>query len=284
MGPGLLGKVAEQLSREDREERAQARAAEDEAIAKAMEAGRQSVSAFRDTELLASAAMLAAGFRQHKRQWRRRRAMKKNELAKASPKAPEPVPVPATWAEFKAMVQRLKEGDDTPIYAVRDAMGSGPDAAAKKDWFVYRFGMIYDQMEAAALKQFFNQNIAAREAMRLEMEGLRRELEGPHPSPLERLLVQSVVFSNWETWTWRTLMAQRSDVSDRTYLHWSKLLNAAHKRLLDATITLARVRRMALPELRLTVNQQNVGGQIAAPIVPQLTPGVPAADVDPSGP
>ena len=112
-----------------------------------------------------------------------------------------------------------------------------------------------DIIEKAAGK-----NVLGQEAIEQELDQVRAELEGPNPTPIERLLAERAslcwfivnryenAYANAKGWT----IAQ-ADLQHRK-------IDKAHARFLSAVRTLAQVRKLALPTLQVNIgkNQVNV--------------------------
>jgi hypothetical protein len=275
MGGHPFGKLADLLDREAREERAEAKVAELAAFkameAEALEGQRKALEMFRDVEALADAVMVMSGHHKHRRQWRKRRRKAVNGLLTTT-QATAPAPAPGSLDELKALAERAIAGDTSALPVLRKALASGPEIIRKRGWFMHRYGDPYDLLEFYALERTYGEGAEVKkEAIRMEMAEKRKELEGDSPTLIEKLLVERVVFSWWEVTIWQTVQAINPKAPYKDQVFFLKLIDAAHGRLMKATTTLARVRRMAVPALKVTVNQQNVGGHIAAPIVPRLT-------------
>ena len=105
-------------------------------------------------------------------------------------------------------------------------------------------------------------NILIQEAIVQKLDNLKAELEGPNPTPIERLLAERAslcwfivnryenAYVNAEGWS----IAQ-ADLQQRK-------IDKAHARFLSALRTLAQVRKLALPTLQVNIakNQVNVAG------------------------
>ena len=95
------------------------------------------------------------------------------------------------------------------------------------------------------------------------VEGMRTDLDGPAPSPIERLLIDDIV----TCWLHLHYVRQRwthalKDGSVTTLNVMEHLLNGAQRRYDDAHKTLAQVRRLIIPVVQLNVakHQVNVVG------------------------
>lgn len=92
----------------------------------------------------------------------------------------------------------------------------------------------------------------------LYLKQMRTELDGPTPSPIERLLVDRVVtcwlhVSYLET---RWVQSWRGDAKARE--HVDRLLGQANRRYVAAIKTLAVVRRLAIPVVQMNLASQQV--------------------------
>jgi hypothetical protein len=99
-----------------------------------------------------------------------------------------------------------------------------------------------------------------REAMRRDLDRLRRELAGPEPTPLERLLVDRIVVC-WLNATYaEAAHAQRlrGGVSFKEAEFHQRRSERAQRQLLRAVTTLATVRRLTRPVVQVNVAEQQV--------------------------
>jgi hypothetical protein len=108
---------------------------------------------------------------------------------------------------------------------------------------------------------------AAMEKMLLELgaEDLRRDLGWQGASGLERMLIQAVVnaylVSNVAQLQYQARLSEPMALQIASY--WDKRLSAANKRFLAAANTLAKVRRLELPGLRINATVTLAPGQSA---------------------
>jgi hypothetical protein len=111
-----------------------------------------------------------------------------------------------------------------------------------------------------------------REALRREAEILRRDLEGPNPTVIERLVVERVMVG-WLAAAWCDLLFDTFavDLVDREVAaHVARLRNAADRNYLASLKCLALVRRAApavTVHVHKTVNVKKKGAGRAAPRV-----------------
>ena len=105
-------------------------------------------------------------------------------------------------------------------------------------------------------------NLLVREAIEKKLDMVRAELEGPNPTPIERLLAERASIC-WFVVNWyENQYASADSLSFMQADYAQRRIHRAHQRFLSAVESLARVRKMALPSLMVNIakNQQvNVG-------------------------
>jgi hypothetical protein len=102
----------------------------------------------------------------------------------------------------------------------------------------------------------------AQEAIRQELDRIRSELEGPNPTPIERLLAERASLC-WALVNWHENSIEGVERMSIAQAHFNqRRIDRAHARFLSAVRTLAQVRKLALPTLHLNIakNQVNVAG------------------------
>src|SRR4051794_23829182 len=94
------------------------------------------------------------------------------------------------------------------------------------------------------------------------MASVQAELEGPNPTPVERLLAERAAIC-WSLVNWheRTFEAT-SGMSPAQADFWQRKIDRAHGRFPWAVRTLAQVRKLAVPSLQVNIakNQVKVAG------------------------
>lgn len=116
--------------------------------------------------------------------------------------------------------------------------------------------------EARLIHTLVSDNDARYFAIQKQIELKREKLSGPDPSPLEQMLVNRIV----TCWLQVQLGDQQCLETDGLTLkqveHREKVRDRAHRRLLQAIKTLARIRKMAVPVVQVNVaeRQVNVAG------------------------
>jgi hypothetical protein len=101
-------------------------------------------------------------------------------------------------------------------------------------------------------------NLAFREAIKRKRAALREELEGPTPSPTERLLVDRVVACWLQVQEADLRYAQAGNCSFAQADYHLKRQDRAHRRFLSAMKTLATIRKLGLPVLQVNIGENQV--------------------------
>jgi hypothetical protein len=157
------------------------------------------------------------------------------------------VDVPRDAQGMAALLKRARAGDASTLPAVRELLRH-PEAIGAFG------GDLAQQAELSLVQAASGDDLAFREALLRKTALLREELQGPSPTPLERLLVERVV-ACWlqvQDADIRYAQAKNPSLAQGDYLQ--RRIDRAHKRFLTAARTLALVRRLALPVLVAQVN------------------------------
>ena len=103
-------------------------------------------------------------------------------------------------------------------------------------------------------------------AVREKLSSLRAELAGPDPTAIERLLAERAAYCWLVLWKYEHHLANAKDLpSGREEFHHRRIA-AAHRRYLSSLRTLAQVRKLAVPDVRVTIgpNPVNVAAASAS--------------------
>jgi hypothetical protein len=204
----------------------------------ALDAGVRDVLA--PSDLAARAALLAAGFHQHKRgEWRRNVPKPTTSAAEAT--------VPRTGAEIKAVFSRAELGDESALPALRQLL--------KNPRMVELLGGdLAREAQLTRIATCSGENLLAREALTRKLQMLRDEQAGPSPTPLERLLVERVVACWLHLYMMEANHAAKHSINLKLGIYYQQCFDRAQRRYLSAIKTLALVRKLALPVLVAPVN------------------------------
>src|SRR5690348_9938089 len=155
-----------------------------------------------------------------------------------------------TTEERRALVQRVYDGDKAAVPELRRMFAAHPPTAAG----------LYEDLEQAMRRGYIQQMVAddallQREVYAAQMQAQQKELEGEHPTALERVLVAQIVTARL------TLMfAQVHPPAGVSALQQQEMIDLAAKRLDRSVLTLAKVRRLLRPQIA-QVNIAESGAQ-----------------------
>ena len=164
--------------------------------------------------------------------------------------------LPAPFDEIEDLVKRGEDGDVSVLPRVREILDEFPGEATR-----LLMGDLAFTNNFLTASQIAGRNPVFCVAIEHNLDALRSDLEGPAPSPIERLLVERCL-ACW-------LQLQRADMNYEHHKgelpipHFDflgKQRDRAHRRFLQAIKTLATVRKLALPVLQVNFgkNQVNV--------------------------
>ena len=222
-----------------------------------------------------AAALRAAGWHQHKREWRKRRgAAVATDLAT----------VIGTWTpgglETQAgalaadVSEKAAKGDRSALPAVRQYLDN-PAAVAL-------WGDAGRNLLVRWVKLYARGDLLIEEAISRRAQALRDGLSGPQPGALEALLAERVVLAwvalgvveSWQTRAFESLLDQPPPRDIMTLLNiFPAHVEHAHRQLMAACRTLAKVRRAKLPDVLALVN--------VSPTAPNPHPGAVKAATEP---
>jgi hypothetical protein len=87
---------------------------------------------------------------------------------------------------------------------------------------------------------------------------VRKELEGPAPTAIESLLAERAAFCWFAVNVYEALYTASKDLTIRQADFQLRRIESAHRRFLSAVVTLARVRKRALPSIQVNVGANRV--------------------------
>ena len=222
----------------------------------------------------ARAAMYAAGFYLHRRQWRRR-GKTMTTLAKATA-SDVPEAIQQRVGEFLRLNNETRVSADDCVRffdSIKEDLN-----LASYHWVIKRLVALtgrYDFLTPIspraraqqALVQWLNRRKAGsgkaeeicpadHELLRRYIDVLRRDLAGENASPLEKMLADQIVLASMEVngLTARTLEPERN-WCDEDVIYFDKRRDRATRRLNESIKLLHTIRLQAGPALQLTVNQ-----------------------------
>lgn len=245
-GAGVLGELAAALDQIDQERRQMERMDRRQQMARLDQETAPPAALLDHRRIvgdLLRAALEAAGYHQHKRQWRKRRM---DQLVRGD------TPTKADIAE--ALRVAISSGATKEQHdALRKLLARAPEA-----------GRAFDLAERAitAMVSVMPAGDISRVVQLGRMESLRDELSGPAPTVLERLLIDQVVLSylHLNLIEYQQSRLWEQEMGMEIIAFWEQRLDGAQRRYLRAIGELARVRRLLnLPAPQVNINMP--GGQ-----------------------
>jgi hypothetical protein len=173
----------------------------------------------------------------------------------------EPAAKKLTWDEFHSLVKRAEKGDRKCLPELRDALKS-PEYPNWSTWFRNSHGSPAHWLQGTLARFGSDSDLARVEASEAKLEELRKDLEGPNPTAIERLLAERAAFCWFIVNLFEMILVAKSQSS--MPIHQAEFemrrVESANRRFLAAVTSLARVRKLALPTLQVNIgnNQVNV--------------------------
>lgn len=166
-----------------------------------------------------------------------------------------PEPLPSTPEAIYQLIRRAEAGDAQTLPALRQLLQEPAlvDVCG---------GDLARQAERSLIDKAAGKNLAFKEGLLRKTELLRRELAGPTPTAMEKLLVERVVTCWLHLHDVQIRFVQSQDLSIAQADYQQRALDRCHRRYLSALKTLALVRKLALPVLQVNIaeKQVNVAG------------------------
>jgi hypothetical protein len=199
---------------------------------------------YASVESVFCAAMGAAGYHQHKRTWRKYR-MNSQERAEAE-------------GRIRALWDRIESGDPALYQATKQMFDADPGCVAA--WG----GDLAARVVGGLTGRLAGAHLYRREAVTRMLAQVRADMEGPDPSPVERLLAERAA-ACWLAVYEADAACQRFSplVDAKVAEYHERRHDRAHRRFVSAVRALALVRKMALPPRRPVVE---FGGRLSGVI------------------
>jgi hypothetical protein len=177
-----------------------------------------------------------------------------NAVQETSPTGPPRL----SGKEADALIKRAQAGDTSCLAQLRRSFRD--DAYGRE--VVELLGSPPVWLEQRVVKEAAGKNLAMREASPIQLAKVRRELEGPAASPLERLLAERASLCWDMVHVYEMDFSPARDLTFRQGEYHQRKIDRAHGRFLSALRTLARVRKLALPAIQVNMakNQGNAAG------------------------
>ena len=158
--------------------------------------------------------------------------------------------------ELKKLLKRAEQGDHKALPPIRDFFNAAPEM-----WQEY--GNLAIIAERALVKVAAGENLVLKESVEQTMDSMRAELAGPHPTPLERLLVDRIVACWLQVQYADAVYAQgMKDLGIAWGDYHQRRQDRAHRRYLSAIRSLAQVRRLLSPAIQVNIAEQQINQQV----------------------
>jgi hypothetical protein len=156
-----------------------------------------------------------------------------------------------TKDELKAILRKAEQGDTTVLPALRAYMDQSPNVWEQR-------GDVAHVTQTALIQHMAGKNLIVQENIARKCAALSKELAGPTPSPLERLLVERIVLCWLHLHCAEATYFTLKDLSIRQAGFHQARISKAQARYLAAIRTLAQVRRLGVTTVQVNIGQQQV--------------------------
>jgi hypothetical protein len=158
----------------------------------------------------------------------------------------------------RKVIERARRGDEGCLPELRALLADGERGRQ----LMNAVGSPAEWLRQTIGRQAGGKNVLVREGILRKLAEVQAELEGPDPTPMERLLAERAALCwflvNWHERTFENATGLNLIQAD---FHQRKI-DRAHARFLSAVKTLAQVRKLAVPALQVNIakNQVNLTG------------------------
>jgi hypothetical protein len=158
----------------------------------------------------------------------------------------------------KDLYKRAANGDESCRFEIQDLFADRETG----DFHRENNGSPAGWLRHKLIEKVAGKNILIQEATTHKLAKLQADLEGPDPTPIERLLAERASLCWFIVHLYENANANASDWSIVQADFQQRKIDKAHARFLSSLQTLARVRKLALPTLQVNIakNQVNVAG------------------------
>jgi hypothetical protein len=168
------------------------------------------------------------------------------------------VQYPAKDEAAREVIERACRGDERCVPELRALMADGERGRRLTEMV----GSPAEWLRQTIQRRAGGENLLVREGIGRKIAAVQAELEGPDPTPVERLLAERAALC-WFLVHWHERSFENATELNliQADFHQRKI-DRAHARFLSAVRTLAQVRKLAVPALQVNIakNQVNVTG------------------------
>ncbi len=144
---------------------------------------------------------------------------------------------PPVVEDLNWLVHRARQGDETVLPQLRDMLDTRPQL-----W--QHYGNVAAHAREAWVRLIAGEDLALRESTARKAEDLSRELAGPAPTVVERLLAERAVLCWLQLHHADSLAAQAFTKSTKVADFWARRQASAHRRHLTSLGALVTLRRL----------------------------------------
>jgi hypothetical protein len=144
---------------------------------------------------------------------------------------------PPVVEDLNSLVKRARGGDETALPELSEMLDTRPEV-----W--QYFGNLAGHAREAWLRVISADDLALKESTARKAEDLMRELAGPEPTVIERLLAERATLCWLQIHHADTLAAQSLSHSRQHADFWAKRQSGAHRRYLSSLAALVTLRRL----------------------------------------
>lgn len=244
-GAGWFAEAAAHVDRLDQERRRQARQ-EAQALRETLADSGELTTFNEQARLLIDAALVAAGYYRHKRQWRRRRGGTMEQSMELS----APAPPPLDWRALKAALVAADAQQPAPgaLAELRQLLASHPNA--------WRAG---GDLARAVRQDLISRatSLATQESTKEGLHRMRKELRGERSSAVEDLAIDAILTAWVDYHITMLRYGQLGDTSVEVAYYWQRRVSLTQGRYLRALRTLATIRKAGI-HLQINIADQQV--------------------------
>ena len=158
--------------------------------------------------------------------------------------------------EIMELVKRAEQGEQTALAGIREMFDREPSLCnALGD-----LARLAEESLITVITVASGDNPLTKESLQYKLRGLKEELAGPSPTPVERMLVERVTACWLQLYYFETLYAQGLDggVTQQWSEYHQRRIDRAQRRYLSAIKALVQVRRLLGPMVQLNIAEKQI--------------------------